>query len=553
MKCAEILTERRTKLYGPQREVTRQHCKSKCTKDSVRTALQKGEYVGDSDVWLTSAKESYQGEPKSDVVKPIQSKQSRDTTNFVLGFDKVTYLTTTEDYKSHEVKDKPKKSQVYDMDKSHIPDFCPEYVECRKTKPSEYQVSFTLDPSQPVSTLKTSEDRKKHTNDLRSTHFQLGSCSDSKTSETSHSFCEMTKKEQSKMLYASERCKSTVFRPGDWNNNDQKMIKQSVTQSDFCRCEEIKPRAEAHARYHRATHFKLGSEQNKEDSIYTKDFTTSPNLATCKPSLANAPVPAMVIPTDTDTSFESTLQSNFGNCDRDIMLQLKEERKTNCTENKCRQTKNSVPISFKKEASSVIPQHLMSTSTCHFHQPLEKEENKPYTGVPEYNHLTSDYNGTETKQSETKASYLELPIACKELREECHRQFKENKATHFDFGIDNLNDTVTEQCSQYRQHLPLDPSLQPAGKSLPEKKLYRHIDGIGGQYTPAQITKQSDSNIEIQSTSVMKRDYKPVSSQRVTENIPVKTVDTHFFHMDNDFQGTQNSTTKTDFLPPEMF
>lgn len=482
-------------------------------------------------------------------IELLQSKQSRDTTNFVLGFDKVAYMTTTQDYKTHNVKDVPNQDDlVFDMGKSHIPDFCPEYAECRKTKPSEYQVSFTIDPNQPSTASKTTaEDRKKHTNDLRSTHFQLGSCSDSKTSETGHSFCEMPKIEQPEMPDTSERCKSTVFRPGDWNSNDRKMITHSVTKSDFLGNEEkpnVPKDTESSVIFNqRATHFQLGSEQNKNESIYKKDFMTSPNLLTFKPALASAPTPAMVIPKDTDLRFESTLQRNFGNCDPDLMLKMKEERKRNSEENKMKNhMKNNVPISFKKEeTSSNISQQLKSTTTCHFHQPLQKEENKPFSGVPEYNHFTSNYNGVEATQSETKARYVDRVVEkeCKELREKCQLQFKDNKTTHFDFGIDN-NETESEHSSQYQKHLPLDPSLPAAGKGLPEKKHYQHIHHC---YT--------DEKNELK--SVMKKDYLPIEDKVAAERVQVETLPTHFFHMDNNSKGTQNSTTKTDFVAPEVF
>ena len=61
MEQAETVTERWAKLYGPHREVIKRHCKSICTKDSVREALVKGEYGENTEaIWLTSTKDSYQ-------------------------------------------------------------------------------------------------------------------------------------------------------------------------------------------------------------------------------------------------------------------------------------------------------------------------------------------------------------------------------------------------------------------------------------------------------------------------------------------------------------
>ena len=541
----DMLEEKRTKLYGPQRDVSLQNFRSRFAKDNVLEALQSGEYKfdGKSNAWLTSAKESYRHQEPTKSNDAKLTAESRNATSFTLGFDKVTYMTTTEDYKSHGMKCKPE-SIVNNMNKSLIPDFCPEYAKSRHTEPSEYQVKYKVDSNQPPQKYTTSEDRKKHTNDLRATHFQLGSCSDSKTSETGHSFCEITTKEPPKMDYASERCKSTVFRAGDWNSNGRKMIKESVTKSDFTPCSETRIENEVEDEimsklYQRATHFKLGSAEDKDDSIYTKDFLAAPNVTTYRPSIASAPVPALVIPNDCADSgrFKSTLQRNFGRPDRDIMLELKEERKNNCTENKMRMAENSVPISFKVP-KQLIPQQLKSTTACHFHQPLEKEDNRAYfaTGRTEFNHLNGSYNSPKARQSETKASYLGSPVDCRDLRAECHRQFADNITTHFDFGIDD-EQPVSEHLSQYRQRQSVDPTLRAAGKSLLKTKDYCHIE-------------QETRNI---GTSVMKRDYKRVSCEDICEKGRPKPVGcpTHFFHMDNDFQGTQNSATKDDFKSPE--
>lgn len=534
-------------FYGPLRGVTLESCKDTCLKDSVQHAL----HGGNEDEWLTSTNESFQGEPKSNEEK--LKIQSRDTTNFVLGFDTCgAYLTTTQDYKNHDDYQYIKNEQHFDMDKSQIPDFCPEYLESRNTEPSEYQVSFKLDPPGKRTPIRTADERKKHTNDLRATHFQLGSFAEPTNSETSYSFCQVTKKKQPKMLGAAERTKSTVFRAGDWNRSDRKILPKSITGKDFIE-PDFKPQKDERnftvptTFEHRSTHFKLGNDE-LNDSSYSKDFITVTGQNSSKPVLASPPSPALIIPNDTDTNFESTLQRNFKTTDCKDMLQRKHERKKNCMKNKCRQTENSVPISFRKETSKTVPQTLMSTTKCHFPKQSSKGPERETGFTDPYNHLTSDEN--EVRFSETKARYLDPPSSSKELRKECYRQFNYNISTHFDFGTD-IPESVTEQNSQYRRHLPVDPSLRAAGKSLPQKKRYHHINGIGGRVIPGQITKQSDSNLDIQSTTVMKRDYKPVCNLHNTSmDVPIKTLKSHFFHMDNDFQETRNSTTKTDFLPP---
>ena len=319
---------------------------------------------------------------------------------------------------------------------------------------------------------------------------------------------------------ALERSASKVFRPGDWNRNDRKLLAKTVTQKDFTipvHSTSINDNKD----YNIATHFELGSVESATHSSYHKDFAMTPKIASQRPVLVSEPAHSKLFPCDIDTNFISTKHEEFKDNGRDFILSLRKERMSAMDENKKRHASISVPISFKQEPLPPIPCKLMSITTSDFHQPPSHVEEENHCPTAQYNHLSGDYN--KAFLSEAKQSYTPHMNASRKLRNESLRRQQDNKSTHFVFGVDRLDEKKTEHDSQYRLHLPVDPSLKPAGKSLPHKNIYSHIypcmsvkEKIGNRYVSSKMPEVEGGNCEkeLLPASVMKQDYVPQENVR---------------------------------------
>ena len=218
------------------------------------------------------------------------------------------------------------------------------------------------------------KERKKYTNDLRETHFCLGTWHTKNTSETKHSigFENSIDEEQNNRFFGSARggslssaslhdCRnnnsmvdrnrheSKVFRDGDWNRTNRKSIKSSVTRKDFIdpppyrtsllssSCEDgnsmLKFNHEfTKPNYHRATHFDLGNASSGSDaSLYHKDFAVKPltfaydrERACCELGHRNPTLE--LFPKGTQQSFITTKDTKFKDHGTDNLLSAMRDR-----------------------------------------------------------------------------------------------------------------------------------------------------------------------------------------------------------------------------------
>lgn len=541
------------KFYGPHREVnvlTRKF-KNTCTKDSVRDALsENGRDIQPS--WLTSTKESYKGKDIERFRNESKTcNTSRDTTNFVLGFDQTNYITTNQDFKPCYIeKQIPCKGDT----KTHIADFCPGNT--KSNDHTEYEISFDSNSQHPKPVPQTLEERRKHTNDLRETHFKLGDFSNHPRTETMDSYNkDRPAPDSTNHSKALETYSSCIFRPGDWNRVKRSLVSSGVTQRDFIShpkdvYKSNDNKASADTTYHRATHFSLGNTPIKTTSVYHKDFVLSPKgkLTQHRPTTVRPPSSKLFM-SDESADFITTQAANFEDKTRELVLSIRNDRIASLEEVKKRHAEVSVPFNSKQESSCPVESKVLSMTSSDFYQnPFDASriiQHGPFTN--HYNHLSSNYKNKNL--SEAKERFKSHDHVSKILRNDCQIRRQDNKSTHFVFGTDGVDDKRSEQSSQYRNHLPVDPSLRSAGKSLPQKNVYSHVYPCLNAPLDPSIPSQKP-------ISVMKKEYTRndlslanICPKRKATSNPV--VDTHFFHLDNHYSaGTQSSTTKTDFMAP---
>lgn len=557
------MTSEVSRIYGPHREVTWQRYKEACTKDSVREALNNGEHGGDKElVWITSTKESYQGKTKK--LDDVHNNQSRDATNFMLGFDKPNYLTTNQDYKQHPGVKTINYQQTDHT--THIADFSPKYSDKHSSlDPSEYQLSFQAYAIEQRPVPKSLKERRKHTNDLRETHFMLGDSSCPKTSETKHSFGEITSAVpvvEIQKSNALETYVSKVFRSGDWNHTDRSLVKAGVTHQDF-HPHHLHGQKETspNTLNHRGTHFNLGSGSDKNNSVYQKDFTLSTERKTTKPSFEGTPPPAKLLASDYSTAFVTTQQDFYRDRQLDA-LELRKQRQLALEKVRQRHQQKAVPLSPQHGGSLVsTSEKPISMTTSDFPKHLVQLDDSKMPVISVYNHLSSN-NENKTKISEAKACFTPHKNVSTALRDECQTRRRDNKSTHFLFGTDSIHENQSEQCSQYRVPLPVDPTLQAAGKGLPQGKIYSHVYPCLQALEVENRRKGYASKLESESmrceklpSSVMKQDFKELqlhTPKLTNEHVSTPLVNSHYFHMDHQFSGTQMSTTQLDFKAPDI-
>jgi len=531
----------------------RANYKSVLTKDSVKDALDKGEYINKNDkLWLTSTKETFRGR-YCPIEREEKTEHSRDKTNFVLGFDESRrYLTTATDYRPHTSLSSP--SRIHVDNTTNIPDFSSQYNKDLKLEKSEYQNQFdeltrnTIRP--PMRSLK---ERQQYTNDLRSTHFQLGSCETKTGTETQHSFIDFKNSciDDDLKRGALETYKSRVFREGDWNQTNRHMLKKSITQNDFVTKDATSCRLPTQKSYQQRTHFSLGSDTNKTASSYDKDYGLAQANFSDQSINGSLYVPcdAEIFPKNDENHFITTHDNNFKAKDKELTLQIKRERICDLNKNIERHSLRSVPFCTTDDiSSSSIPRKLMSMNKSAYQVQYPTLCDKVASpNSPTYNHTKGDYN--ETIRSEFQDSFSAHDQRATEIRNECMLRRKDNKSTHFVFGTRDCGEFQnTEQASQYSKHVPLDPTLLAAGKSLPFTKSYSHIFSCG----------DGESHSEGLQQSIMKNDYRLMDTERSLQ-VPNRcnmsrdkevVMDTHFFHLDDEYKGCLQSTTQTHFITP---
>jgi len=414
-----------SKLYGPKRSTLQDHCKSLATQDGVGDALRSGESDAATSAWITSTKHFHKGDfstTKDDnIINSHKNKNDNQSvikhqeTHLTLGFEQPRQLGTTAGefkwHKNHEVV----KRQIAD-NTVHIPDFCPTLTaQVKPIKESVYTCSFHVDPSVPRPVPKPYKERKKYTNDLRETHFCLGTWDTKNTSETKHSigFDNMDEEQNSRFVSSARgdslssafsassvydhsnnnsmvdrnRHESKVFRDGDWNRTDRKSISSSVTRKDFvdpppylaslsssCGGDGSSELRFTHEftkpNYHRATHFDLGNASSGSDaSLYHKDFAMKPLTfaydrdKTCR-EIGHINSTLELFPKGTRQSFITTKDTKFKDHGTDHLLSAMRDRNDEVFAIKQRNGRDSHQI-YRNQMSSPLPSSLSQSDELH--------------------------------------------------------------------------------------------------------------------------------------------------------------------------------------------
>ena len=417
-------------------------------------------------------------------------------------------------------------------------DFCPSLTaQVKPVKESVYKYSFSIDPSVPRPKPKSKKEWKKHTNDLRETHFCLGTWNIKNTSETKHSigFDNNTGSEQhggdsllsssstfscnSNSIVNRNRHESMVFRDGDWNRNDRESISSSVTQKDFAdppprlsrdssRLKFIKEFTKP--KYHRATHFDLGNATSSIDaSLYRRDFAAKPLTyaserdRACRKLGSNHTLE--LFPKDSRQSFITTKDTKYKDHGTDYMLSAMRDRNNELFSIKQRNERDSHQT-YRHQMSSPSPTSssfdnnhsrggklhiqggLISVSSSDFRRfPLTVKKKCGDIKIPINNHLCGDYNGADARMSEAREKYTTHKSTSRQLHHECLKRRRDNKSTHFVLGSTDIQfpststysmsrpNRYSEQASQFRERPLLDPLARAAGKTMAKGKEYSHL------------------------------------------------------------------------------
>ena len=372
-------------------------------------------------------------------------------------------------------------------------------------KDSIYTSSFSIDPSVPRPKPKPYEERKKYTNDLRETHFKLGSWDEVNRTETQHSLgFEKRYNEEglsnSNRTIDSNRHLSKVFRQGDYNRSDRKSVNKTITKRDFP-APPIKSQHDlkfihefTDPSYHHSSHFDLGSASSADprklsSSLYHKDFATKALVPAYERDrfLKEATIGTHYLDLFRKDSkpqiFTTTKESNFKDYGTENVLQLKQERFKCCSDFKDRIGKDAHQI-YHQQLNAVrneLPnQRMLSMTSSNFQRP-PLVHNKCDIEVPTNNHLSGNFDSMNSAISEAHEKYKPHQSSSSKTRQECHDRRRDNKSTHFSLWNGPLDKKITEQESQFRDRPPLDPSVRPAGKSLPAGQKYQHIFSSGKQ------------------------------------------------------------------------
>jgi len=312
---------------------------------------------------------------------------------------------------------------------------------------------------------------------------------------------------------SKDRQVSKIFRDGDWNRADRRLVGKTVTKQDFTNPPTHNPLELVfndkftEPSYHRSSHFDLGNIKKNPTSLYQNDYIDKPLCLAFNRDRTCEQINNSHFELFPKTSKQLMITSkDFGYKDYGIehLLASTKERMNDVEELKARIGKDSLQYQRKlslNQPSTARPiEKILSMSSSNFQAP-PLTENKYNLKVPKYNHLDGNYYGADTKISEARAKYQAQKSSSGQVRMECHNRRRDNKSTHFTFGNDNnLDARRSEQTSQFRTIPPLDPTIRAAGKKIPSTKQYSHI-----------FPANNDRTINTRQ-SLLKSDYKDPKS-----------------------------------------
>ncbi|XP_066926897.1 uncharacterized protein [Clytia hemisphaerica] len=561
------------KLYGPGRILDQAKCKILCTKDVVRDALGRGKCDAalEPSNWITSTKFFHKGDTTGFERAKIADPKVNRKSSLKLGFHKPRYrCTTTEEFIWHKNAEIPER--VVPDNSVNIPEFCPNLAVEKTVKDSIYTSSFSVDPSVPRPKPKPYEERKKYTNDLRETHFKLGSWDEANFTETQHSlgfekrYNEEGLSNGSNRVVASNRHLSKVFRQGDYNRLDRKSINKTITKRDFP-TPPVRDRRDlkfihefTEPSYHHSSHFDLGSASSADpkklsSSLYHKDFATKALVPSydrdrlLKEATSGTHHLELFRKESNPRLFTTTKESNFKDYGTQNVLQLKQERFKCCSEFKDRIGKDQHQIyhdQLNAGRNELPNQRMLSMTSSNFHRP-PLVHNKYDFEIPTNNHLSGNFDCMRSAISEAHEKYTPHQSSSLKTRQECHDRRRDNKSTHFSLWNGPLDRKITEQESQFRDRPPLDPSVPPAGKYQPVGHKYQHI--FSTSKPTIQNIPQSSFMMDFKNPSSYKTPYDAISKSRSCRwEEPLAS---YLFHTgDGQSKDIQKTTTERHFISP---
>ncbi|XP_065068831.1 uncharacterized protein LOC135694084 [Rhopilema esculentum] len=568
----------RSDLYGPERQARYQFIKGLNLKDSV---LQKGDYNQRGNNW-----ETHYNSIVKDVFAREESLRKKDGSSFktrpgahqnshVFGQDlSYKYDLTSRDYGMQNRRVSPIKGNI---DREiHIVDFCPKYYNIRNFDTSSmYHYSYNNNGKLPFDQANRAETQAR-TKDVRLTHFNLGSCKEKLSTETSDSYKQDScSQETSQSLPEPTNQKSNIFKSGDWNDITRNTVKNSVTAGDFINAEQSNKNG-GHTRSfgksvkksladlpdYVKTHIEKSGHMvtGTRTSLYKKDFLTEKDESIKQRYVADAPPSSIVFPRDGSSVKFSTNKSDFLSFSKEIE---KMDRSIDLTRNKMRNAENHLKptiVSNKRSGSS----SLTTITRNSYLKPIEDSLTTKHETAPlsKYRYLDSDAALLKPRYSplisEAKSQHTAKPVSrcLRSSVTDAEKQLLEDKATHFALGTDLLR-YKTEHTSQFNQPLGLDTKYPAAGLRSSGSAKYKKFQSKNVKEDHLENLGHSS---DVRVNTVMQEDYKPIEirgftdyQQRLISNLekyPPRIARSHLFHLDNSTKGPLMSRTKTDFIDP---
>lgn len=511
-------------LYGPSRRSANAEIKDVLLGDHV---LQKGEWYenGQRNPWATSFAISFKNPESKERVNHIKDVK-KNVTCFVLGSEKGPSLATTAQDYENKLRRIPEKAAPSLA--TSIADFAPKYMSDKSfgKSGSVYVNSFSKE-SQGLqgSSARNRAECQENTNDLHTTHFQLGNHGNEYGSETMLSFHTKSRLSPEKpsngslgSFGAAETHQSSVFRSGDWNETESQLEPHSVTRIDFhiepfsVVANDCKDNSELHAHventegkhnpldpkdlilvdnpnhpyYQRNTHFVLGNNRDQENSLYYKDFLLGNRECLSKPLPAPAPISSKVLPGNEEyhPPLHSTNRADFVN-HKTYIQQIGQGRETKINRERHNATAVVLTCDVTRHARD---REASITGADYLHPPRDLNALSPQKAPrSKYRYLDSD--GALLKApawpmpSETKEEFFtavgllardDMSMKHKTKTADCQGRIHDNRRSHFQFGSD-VESKHSEKHDKFFSRLHVDPSLPAAGKSEGPEKKYSHV------------------------------------------------------------------------------
>lgn len=509
-------------LYGPSRTTANTEIKDVLSRDHV---LQKGEWNENvqSSPWTTSFAISFKNPGRKDVQRVRDVNYKKNVSGIVLGSAEGRSLATTAEDFDNKLEGVPEK--IVPSLSTNIADFSPKYMSDKSFGKSKslYATSFSKkNQALQGANARNRAECQEHTNDLNTTHFQLGTHGNVCDSEMTSSF-QNKSSYNSQEKYATTRlhsigavetCKSSVFRSGDWNEAESRPQPCSVTCQDF----HIKPfsvdasdcntNTEVNSKklntetgclvdstdgsnqpyYQRRTHFVLGNDREERNSLYHKDFMLGNCKYLSKPLLAPPPISSKVFPGTEEGLYEpshSPKKADFENLETHIQ-QIGQGRGAQTKLNWERH--NAVAVVLSCDAKRHTRDRQSSMTGADYRVPTSELKCLSPRKAPRSRYRYLDSDGAlltlpvwpippETKekfnttQNETAA---EVSMKYKSKRDDCRERIHDNRRSHFQFGS-NVDFKHSEQRDQFSSSNHVDQSLPAAGKSEGPEGKYSHV------------------------------------------------------------------------------